>query len=83
MAISGFRPATGPKLSLRGRLAVAISEALGDRFATLAMTYPPTPIVYRANVKKVRNNTAVPQQGDNDCFLGRKSIFLDRGPLNG
>jgi hypothetical protein len=35
-----------------------------------------------AKAKKVRNTT-VPQQGNNNCFLARRSVFLDRGPLNG
>jgi hypothetical protein len=41
-----FRPLSyaGSALSLRGRQAVAISEALGDCFAPLAMT-PPNPSV--------------------------------------
>jgi hypothetical protein len=28
-------------------------------------------------------NTAVPQHGANNCFPARRSVFLDRGPLNG
>ena len=35
-----------------------------------------------AKAKNVRS-TAVPQQGYNSCFLARRSVFLDRGPLNG
>jgi hypothetical protein len=35
-----------------------------------------------AKAKKLRN-TAVPQHGNNNCFLARRSVFLDRGPLNG
>jgi hypothetical protein len=34
----------------------------------------------QANAKNVRN-TAAPQQGNNG-FLARRSVFLDRGPLN-
>jgi hypothetical protein len=28
-------------------------------------------------------NTTVPQQGNNNCFLARRSVSLDRGLLNG
>ena len=35
-----------------------------------------------ALMEAVRNNTAVPQQGNNG-FLARRSVFLDRGPPNG
>jgi hypothetical protein len=36
----------------------------------------------RALTKAVSNATA-PQQGNNSSFLARRSLFLDRGPLNG
>jgi len=32
---------------------------------------------------KVVRNTTVPQQGANNCFLARRSVFFDREPLNG
>jgi hypothetical protein len=60
-----------------------------DCFAALPMTDPLTPPEKhtdkreeKAQTEPVRN-TAVPQQGANNCFLARRSIFLDRGPLKG
>jgi hypothetical protein len=68
---------------------VAISEALGDCFGALAMTGPsaaPENHTGKDDIKaltKAIRSAAAPQQGNNNCFLARSSVFLDRRALNG
>jgi hypothetical protein len=68
---------------------VAISEALGDCFGALAMTGPsaaPENHTGKDDIKaltKAIRRAAAPHQGNNNCFLARRRILPDRGPIDG